>query len=913
MSNSVGSNDLSMKISLDLAELDKSFLDAKKSFKQNIANLKSMKTDIKLKMDYDIAKLGPAASETQKLAVQEKYLTQQMKVQQNEVALLSKQYALLEKVKGANNRQSITMQTRLLRESKAMATLDNELQRVKFSGSINGLKGILSGNGMQGTAGLTALTTSLSSMKYELLGLAAAGGTLYGLYDSVKTAAAAGEALTDFSERLGISTKEAAGLSKVLKLGGMDTETFTGLMTRLDKSLLTAGEDGNDLTRALKIFGVTMTDSAGNLLPMNAQLDALAAGYKKANTEGRGQEFVAMVLGARGQELVKILMDLNELRSEAAQLPTSIMAPEDLKRVNRELNLMKVQFEGLQKVLADSLFPIVEKILPKMIELTQASGKAINQNPEGVSAAIDLGAKALAIHEGSKLAALAGLPIPWQAKLALGTVAAASTAKNYFENKEEAESFRITGVKPDANNAIVRLNPDTGVKEKKVVSFDFDNDQERGVGTKWVPLSREENNEIDLRAAEKKLKEAQENTKKDSAASAAAEEAKAKKQKEIEKATQALQLETYKLTHDLLTAQMHEIDMKAEKYRKEGVDEATITANVEAEKKKVREDFANNTMARLNSIYKTALQNRLDDIEREKKAFKDKGVSEVEATKWAEAQKKAAIQNSALEAIKTNRARLLELQDAIKAANSQGFVSGIDPKTGKFRSIDINNQGGQSGGFVEYTDPKTGEKKRKEIAGGRKVNPIEELVNGWNRKDLQGQGINPDEGWDFNIIQAYLALDKYNKDNPLRGILKGGGINWAAGASLGSLLEGIPGMGNINLKSLDPMAAIEANQPHPSELIASIAPAADSLSQAAGNLFPAADSLNQAASQFLQAVTPLGNLQQTAGATISAPITINIPNASVRDESDINAIAEKVASVIQPAIEQALGGQGNGY
>lgn len=129
--------------------------------------------------------------------------------------------------------------------------------------------------------------------------------------------------------------------------------------------------------------------------------------------------------------------------------------------------------------------------------------------------------------------------------------------------------------------------------------------------------------------------------------------------------------EIYKATHNDLQNQLHDIDQRAEKLRKEGVEEAQIVAFSEAQKAKVYKDFNNNVISQIDASWKSELQNRLDNIEREKQAWIEKGVSEVKATEWAENEKGKARQNAALSALREQR----EYLDIVKnAMNGSGTM-----------------------------------------------------------------------------------------------------------------------------------------------------------------------------------------------------------------------------------------------
>lgn len=81
-------------------------------------------------------------------------------------------------------------------------------------------------------------------------------------------------------------------------------------------------------------------------------------------------------------------------------------------------------------------------------------------------------------------------------------------------------------------------------------------------------------------------------------------------------------------------------------------------------------DFNEGTLSQINKSWKSELQNRLDDIDREKKAWIQKGVDEVTATRWAEREKTKARQQEALSMLKENRQYLEIMRQAMAGEGS---------------------------------------------------------------------------------------------------------------------------------------------------------------------------------------------------------------------------------------------------
>ena len=134
----------------------------------------------------------------------------------------------------------------------------------------------------------------------------------------------------------------------------------------------------------------------------------------------------------------------------------------------------------------------------------------------------------------------------------------------------------------------------------------------------------------------------------------AQEQAEKKCLEDVAKAAKEMNESIYGLTHTELETQLHSIDKAMEKYKEAGVSEVELAKATEAQKAKVIKQFNDDVARSIDSVWKSAFQNRMDEIDREKEAWKQKGLDEVKATKWAEEQKRQLQQETALHMFKEN-------------------------------------------------------------------------------------------------------------------------------------------------------------------------------------------------------------------------------------------------------------------
>ena len=156
-------------------------------------------------------------------------------------------------------------------------------------------------------SGLGKLTDGYTLLNAKVAAFMALAGTGAGLFNITRDAMMAGNNLYKLQSRLNLTSKEAGELNRAFSLAGQNINTLAPFIARIDKQLMVAGESGNNTSKALKKFGITITDESGQLLQINEQLEQLAKGYRNAAEAGEVEAFTAEVLGAKGAALIPVL------------------------------------------------------------------------------------------------------------------------------------------------------------------------------------------------------------------------------------------------------------------------------------------------------------------------------------------------------------------------------------------------------------------------------------------------------------------------------------------------------------------------------------------------------------------------------------------------------------------------------
>ncbi|BAL82845.1 hypothetical protein SELR_11370 [Selenomonas ruminantium subsp. lactilytica TAM6421] len=116
--------------------------------------------------------------------------------------------------------------------------------------------------------------------------------------------------------------------------------------------------------------------------------------------------------------------------------------------------------------------------------------------------------------------------------------------------------------------------------------------------------------------------------------------------KEAQEANKALTRSIAGLSMSDLGKSLYGVDTAAEDTLKKGADPGLVAQEAALKKGKIMQQFEKETAEYLDGIYADSLTKRLNQIEREKKAWIQKGMDEVTATRAAEAQKQQAVNDS---------------------------------------------------------------------------------------------------------------------------------------------------------------------------------------------------------------------------------------------------------------------------
>lgn len=362
-------NGLYLPLKIDLTEWEKSLATADADLQKAMREMKSSMSDLKLRYDVEIANAKNAGDQLKVIELENQKLNRIYDEQRKAVEALNRAYQQSVKEKGASAKESQYLARQLVRESKELEKIKTQMNKggLDIGKSLSDGLASVSPQFAKIRSTVGSLTSSLSSMgtvattaATAIGGIGVAVGGIAVAYEGVKKvsesmrntaeeAANASESVFMLAERLNLTYKEAEELDAVFTLDGTSAESFVNAVQKLNKQLLTAGDEGSVASRMLERYGVALRNADGTQKSYVEQLRALADGYKKAKEAGEGLDYVTATLGSAGNQYVHLLNGLDDYLAKTNELTRAKQVDYDL---NHDLLTINGQLALQQKELA---------------------------------------------------------------------------------------------------------------------------------------------------------------------------------------------------------------------------------------------------------------------------------------------------------------------------------------------------------------------------------------------------------------------------------------------------------------------------------------------------------------------------------------------------------------------------------
>ena len=606
-------DELYLDIGLNIAQLQLDFDTAGKTVSDSIARLNSKANNIHLKLDADLAKLDGVGTELDKIKVRHQAINRELDIQRQKEQILVAVLQSAKKNDGVDSASYRRAESNLLRQQRTVAQTEAEVRklnaRLKESAVLSGtLGGRISAGMTAAQAGVRNLTSGFNVLSTKMAAVMAVAATGAGLFNITKDAMLAGENVYKLTQRLHVSAGEAAELGRMFQLADTDIKSIIPLIARLDKQVSAAGERGNDTSRALSRFGIALKDQQGNLLPLNEQLAQLAKGYKTASEAGMEEAYTAEVLGARGAALIPILEQYDDLMTISSRVKTTgLLDPEQAHETYLKWREMEMEAGQLKLALGAALLPAAEELMPEINDGFESLVETIRDNKDEIKDAV----------------------LGWGEALKTVAELAGFVGEQIHKVSEHAEANSWLVKNHPVASPLIAVPFLGGTVLDALYGDEYKQYQEQQKIAKEKAAAEEK-----ARAEAEKNAKAQEQNAKAAQIRAAAEKDAAKTVSESAKATEQLTDSLYTLTHTDIQNSLHALGREAFQFFQKGADPHLIDEYRLAKEAKIYSDFQRDVVDKANALYKTDLQNKLDSIAREADAFRQKGLDEVQTQAW---------------------------------------------------------------------------------------------------------------------------------------------------------------------------------------------------------------------------------------------------------------------------------------
>lgn len=645
---------------------------------ENISRINAKIEHIKVKTDIDVSRLGSVASEFDKAKAHVQGLNRELTLQNQKLAELRKALSASISTNGLNNVKTINISTdvqRQIHEIDQLKAKINELGKIQppktnslLSGYLN-IKGDVTGklneltsafSQLQGatasadsaiTASLGVIGTIPHPVGRAVAAFAALPIVLRGvensLIDMTRAAAASGDAVYVMSRGFQMSIKDTGKFSTNAKVAGTDVNSLATAIKQVQRSIVKGGDDSK-AAEWLKRYGESARDANGNLKNLNEMTFALNRALHKAQEEGKGAEFIFSVFRSVSADDITAIEDWIDVNEQASAIVKAGLGnPALAHSVQGNLNALKVQSGQLNASFTNALLPVANEIIPRVTERMGELTRVISDNKD-------------VIKQFGRDAAEVFLSIEHAAEIVIG--AFGSVMKGFYDLKKRPEQDELVArFKTDLDIKSI----DDLIKKAQPKAYDFIKKDPRlyaQVKAQYQPIYQA------IADAQAEIKKQREELEKILAipvsvanfSSIGQERAKLELDegsldslRQARKYQEEAEAILYKIGHsdydnqklDLeqwRTNLLREAELSAQE--REAIEQlyAAKSAQIEQE----RADKLQEIRDQITAADKTALENKLDNIEKERQAWIKAGMDEAEAAELAEKKRLQAMQEA---------------------------------------------------------------------------------------------------------------------------------------------------------------------------------------------------------------------------------------------------------------------------
>lgn len=212
-------------------------------------------------------------------------------------------------------------------------------------------------------AGLGKLNTVLG-----VFGIAV-GVTTAGVAEMMKHQIDAGDELSKFSQKVGVSVESLSAYQYAAKLAGSSNEELRVGLTQLAKHMQEAVLDkGGESARTFRALGIEVVDANGKLRSTDSVFEQLSKRFGDAQDGANKTALATKLLGRSGAELIPLMNQLDELTKEAAQTGNVVSTDfaKKAEQFNDSMQRMQAASGNFARAVADLMLPALTSWIEKL-------------------------------------------------------------------------------------------------------------------------------------------------------------------------------------------------------------------------------------------------------------------------------------------------------------------------------------------------------------------------------------------------------------------------------------------------------------------------------------------------------------------------------------------------------------------
>jgi hypothetical protein len=246
-------------------------------------------------------------------------------------------------------------------------------------------KDIVSRSAKEFQAVSTAITGYLSS-----IGVNAFAGYIKGAID-------AGGALSDLSEKTGISAETLSSYEYAARMSGTTLDVVAGGLKKLSTNMVEASGGNKEMQAQFKALGISVTDSNGKLKTNEQVLREVSDRFAEMPNGAEKSAIAVRLLGKSGAEMIPMLnggaAGLDNFKKTAEELGLVVKdgVVKEMEGLGDQFDTISLAGQGVARKLATEMMPAMMAITERFLEGAKQGG-ALNLMMEGLG----LGFKALA-------------------------------------------------------------------------------------------------------------------------------------------------------------------------------------------------------------------------------------------------------------------------------------------------------------------------------------------------------------------------------------------------------------------------------------------------------------------------------------------------------------------------------------